>query len=165
MEARTKARPSVRIRTRAPPRRGAKRIEKIAADRPTPRWSSRLITRASSPNRAFRTTSMGSWRARAPTTPTSLNTSTRTASSSSASCDRPAGRRKKKAKKQRPRKGRSGQGSRRLKVEVLRSNAYRLKGDNDDILTNAWTSCVVSSLKIQSHHCLLNVCSHKSAPT
>jgi len=104
-EAEAKARPSARIRTRAPPRRGGKRTKKIAANRPTPRWSPWLITRVSSPNRTFQDTSMSSWRARAPTTPTSSNTSTRTASSSSAFYDRPAGQRKKKAKKQRPRKG------------------------------------------------------------
>ena len=104
-EAEAKARPSARIRTRAPPRRRGKRIEKIAAVRPTPRWSPQLITQASSPSRACLATSTRSWRARAPTTPTLSSTSTRTVNSSSAFCDRPAGQRKKKVQKQRPRKG------------------------------------------------------------
>ena len=44
-------------------------------------------------------------------------------------------------------RGRSGQGSGRLKVEVIRPDAYRLKDDDDDILTNAWNSYVIFSLK------------------
>ena len=36
-----------------------------------------------------------------------------------------------------------GQGSGRLKVEVIRPDAYRLKEDSGDILTNAWNSYVV----------------------
>ena len=40
-----------------------------------------------------------------------------------------------------------------------------MKDDNDNVLTGAWNSYVVSSPKIQSYHCLLNVCSYKSAPT
>ena len=50
--------------------RGKNKQKKITADRPTPHWSPRLITRASSPSRTFWATSMSSWRARAPTTPT-----------------------------------------------------------------------------------------------
>ena len=32
-------------------------------------------------------------------------------------------------------RGRSGQGSGRLKIEAIRPDVYRLKNDNDDILT------------------------------
>ena len=86
-----KARPSARTRTRAPPCRREKTTEKIIADQSTPRWSPRLITRASSPSRTFRATSISSWRAHALTTPTLSNTSTRTTSSSNVSYDRPVG--------------------------------------------------------------------------
>ena len=48
-EAGAKARPSTRIRTRAPPCRGAIRIKRIVADRPTLHWSPQLITWTSSP--------------------------------------------------------------------------------------------------------------------
>ena len=96
-EAEAKVRPSARIRMRAPPLRGEKRTRRIAADRPTPRQSPRLITRTSSPSRTLRANSMSSWRAHAPTTPTPSNTSIRTASSSSAFYDGPAGQRMKKA--------------------------------------------------------------------
>ena len=44
-----------------------KRIERIITDRPTPRWSPRLIMRARSPSRALPATSTSSWRAHAPT--------------------------------------------------------------------------------------------------
>ena len=54
---RDKARPSVRTKTRAPPRKGARRTRRIGADRPTQLWSPQLIVRASSPSRASLTTS------------------------------------------------------------------------------------------------------------
>ena len=50
-------------------------------------------------------------------------------------------------------------------TEVIRLDAYLLKDDNDNVLTSAWNSYVIFSPKIQSYHCLLNVCSYKSAPT
>ena len=63
-------------------------------------------------------------------------------------------------------RGRSGQGSGRLKVEVIRLDVYRLKDDNDDILTKLLEQlCHFSSPKIQSYHCLLSVCSYKSTLT
>ena len=60
-----------------------KRTEKIAVDRPTPRWSLLRITRALSPSKTLRATFTSSWRASAPTTTIPSNISTRTASSSS----------------------------------------------------------------------------------
>ena len=68
--AATKVRPSARLKTRAPPRRGERRTERIAADRLTSCRSPWLITWARSPNKTLRATSTISWRARAPTTTT-----------------------------------------------------------------------------------------------
>ena len=81
----------------------------------------------------------------APTMPIPSNTSTRTVSSSSTFCDRPMGRRKEKAKKQQARKGvyrariRTTEGP-YVVTEVIWPDAYQLKDDNDNVLTNTWNS-------------------------
>ena len=41
----------------------------------------------------------------------------------------------KKAKKQQQKKGHTVRGSRRLKPELIRPDAYRLKDNNDDVLS------------------------------
>ena len=80
-----------------------------------------------------------------------------------------AGRRAKGRKRQinsNQERGRSGQRSGRLKVEVIQPDAYRLKDDNDDTLTEHLEQlCHFSSHNFQSYHCLLSVCSYKSTPT
>ena len=165
-EAEAKARPSARIMMRGPPRRGGKRTRKIATDRPTPRWSPHLITRASNPSRTLQATSMSSWRARAPTTATPSNTSIGTASSSNAFCGGWQTKGRKRRRSSDRERGRNRQGSGRLKVEVIRPNAYRLKDNNDNILSERLEQlCCFSSPKFQSYHCLLSVCSYKSTPT
>ena len=79
------------------------------------------------------------------------------------------GRRSKGIKRRRSsgqERGHSGQGSERLKVEMIQPDAYRLKDDNDDILSECLEQlCRFSSPKIQSYHCLLSVCSYKSTLT
>ena len=52
-------------------------------------------------------------------------------------------------------------------TEVIRPGAYRLKDDNGNVLTNTWNIEQLRrfSPKIQSYHCLLNICSYKSALT
>ena len=57
-------------------------------------------------------------------------------------------------------RGRSGQGSGRLMVEVIQPGIYRLEDDNDNMLTKRLEQlCHFPSPKIQSYHYLLSVCS------
>ena len=65
------------------------------------------------------------------------------------------------------RRGRSGQGSRRLKDEVIRLDTYQLKDDNDDALSEHLGTAMsfLSFPQFQSYLCLLSERSYKSTPT
>ena len=63
------------------------------------------------------------------------------------------------------RKGRSGQGSRRLKDEVIRPDAYRLKDNDDDVLSKRSEQLCRSFLSLSFSFCLLSKRSYKSTPT
>ena len=62
------------------------------------------------------------------------------------------------------RRGHSGRGSRRLKAEVIRPNAHRLK-DNDDVLSKRLEQLCRSFLSLSFSFCLLSKRSCKSTPT